>query len=154
MHAAVERVVAQDAGGRDRADHRQVLAAPVRNGAVDARAARAVTLTARHRGVRAGLVEEDEPVGVERRLLGDEGRALGRYVVALLLAGAELFLRVSSSRSRVRLTVARLTSTPRSAASQVRCSSSVASGTSSESPGTACVAARPAQRCRRLASAA
>ena len=62
---------------------------PVRDGEAAARAARGSTVAARHVGGRGGLVEEDQPVGIEGVLVLEPRLASGPYVFARLLGGVD-----------------------------------------------------------------
>ena len=89
---------------------------PLRDGEAAALAPQGPTVAARHVGGRGGLVEEDQPVGIEGVLVLEPRLASGPYVFARLLGGVDRpFLRVMPCRAKKRDKLLVLVCTPRSA---------------------------------------
>src|SRR3954453_7561389 len=96
--------------------------------AIDPLAARATAIVPRHVGGGAGLVDEHQPLWVQRALSGPPRSALFGKLGPVLLFGPErLFFSVSPSRASVRCIRPRLAVTPWVASSQARSSSKVMS---------------------------
>src|SRR3546814_16008394 len=112
VHGAVECHRSGYAGQPQGADERGGLPVAVRDRCAAALAARGAPTEPGHLCGSAGLVDKDQALGIEVRLVGDPGRALGRYVSALLLARVRcLFFYVTPCCSKNRHTVL---GTPRS----------------------------------------
>lgn len=68
-------------------------------------AARGSAIHPRHLGIGAGLIDEDQPFGIEIGLALEPDQAAGIYVWSFLLGGVRrLFLRVMPCRSKNRCT--------------------------------------------------
>ncbi|AMB44803.1 hypothetical protein Y590_07852 [Methylobacterium sp. AMS5] len=65
------------------------LVVPVRDGEAAALAPRSSTVAAGQVGGRSGLVEEDQPVGIEGILVLEPRLASGPYILAHLLGGVD-----------------------------------------------------------------
>ena len=102
-----------------RGDEGRGLPVAVGDGGDHALAAPRPAVAARHRGGGPGLVDEDQPLRAQRRLLRAPGAPGGGDVRAVLLGGVRgLFFRVSPQALRKRLIADGLTSMS-SAASRV-----------------------------------
>ena len=68
-----------------------------------------------HVGLRPGLVDEDQALGIDEALIGSPARAMASYVRAILLSRDEgLFLNVTPIRRKKRLIIEVSALTPRS----------------------------------------
>src|SRR5919112_417342 len=125
---AVEHIGHADAGRSQSGDQRGQFPVPMRDGAPQPQAARAPAIAARHVRGGPGFVDEDQAIGIERRLAADEhAPGLGDIRAVLLGRVQGLFLSVRLWALRNRYTVLSPTVIPE-AASALRISCRVKSG--------------------------
>ena len=116
---AVDRSVEQagrfDAVVAQRGEEGRGLPLALRNLVDGALSLRGPAAQTGHVGLRPGLVDEDQPSGVDEPLIGSPSFAVATYVRAILLARDEgLFLNVTPIRRKKRLIIEVSALTPRS----------------------------------------
>src|SRR5262249_59422664 len=89
VHGAVEDERRREPGGAQGGDEGRCLPVSVRDGGDQTMAALAAAALPRHVGRRPGLVNEDEPGRVHRRLPLAPRRARGSYIRPAPLGGVE-----------------------------------------------------------------
>src|SRR3954451_24104683 len=118
-----------DPGLTQAGNQRGHLPVTVRDRSPQPQTARASATAARHVGGRPRLVDEDQAIGIERRLAANEHAPGLGYIRPLLLGRVQgLFLSVNFWPARNRCTVLSPTVTPHEAASALRISCKVKSG--------------------------
>src|SRR4051812_23560166 len=85
VNSAIEQVGHTDPGRSQSGDQRGQLPVPMRDGGPQPQAARTPAIAARHVRSDPRLVDEDQAIGVERRLAADEHAPGLGYIRAVLL---------------------------------------------------------------------
>src|SRR3954454_4059628 len=129
VNSALEHVGHTDPGRTQAGNGRGQLPVTVRDRSPQPQTARTSATAARHVGGRPRLVDEDQAIGIERRLAANEHAPGLGYIRPLLLGRVQgLFLSVNFWPARNRCTVLSPTVTPHEAASALRISCKVKSG--------------------------